>query len=211
MLLRTLAAATLAAGLTTAVGLRPAPVVTVATAAPTLEDSGDPFTIDHVHSTMHYHLRHFGVSNFWGRINQPKGAFRIDDADLASSHVRVEVEVKNMDAGNDGRNRFLMSPDFFNVREYPTARFESTSIRKIDDDTYEADGTFLMHGVTQSITVLLDQYTAKQTVKFGYRAGFECRFTVKRSDYGMDLFVKEGTLGDEVTIIAAIEGVQRPE
>jgi polyisoprenoid-binding protein YceI len=127
--------------------------------------------------------------------------------------VKVVIEIKNMDAGNDTRNRFLTGPDFFNVREYPTAEFASTSIRKHDDGSYEATGPLTMHGVTREVAVRINEYTEKQTERFGFRGGFECVFDVNRSDFGMDLFVNEKTetLGDPVRIIAAIEGVVQPE
>lgn len=192
----------------TAAGMIPG---TVVGSIPSQDASaGDGFTVDIAHSTLVYKLRHFGVSYFHGRINQPSGSFRIDATNPSASSVHVVAEVKNMDSGNDGRDRFILSPDFFNAREYPTAEFKSDSVKPLADGTYELTGAFTMHGVTRSITATLSEYTTLQTDRFGFRAGFECTFTVKRSDFGMDLFVEEGTLGDEVTITAAIEGVRRP-
>ncbi|NNF44974.1 MAG: YceI family protein [Phycisphaerales bacterium] len=188
-------------------GLAPAP----APASPAATPADDAiFTIDAVHSNLIYRLRHFGVSNFWGRVNGPTGTFLIDDANLGGSSISIVAEIKNMDAGNDGRDRFLQSPDFFNVREFPTAEFQSSSITKKGEGLYEATGTFTMHGVTKPLTVTIEDYTTAQTTRFGFRGGFECTFTVNRSEYGMSLFVEEGTLGDAVTITAAIEGVRLP-
>ncbi|MHC5025761.1 MAG: YceI family protein [Planctomycetota bacterium] len=163
------------------------------------------FEIDPVHSTFTFRVRHFDVSWFWGRVNAPEGEFKLDADDLAGSYVNITAQIKNMDAGNNSRNGFLMSPDFFNVREYPTAEFRSTSVSKADGDAFDVTGTFTMHGVTRPITVRVDDFTTVQTTKFGFRGGFECTFEVNRSDYGMDLFVKERTLGDTVRIIASIE------
>lgn len=180
-------------------------------AAPSALRAAEPaeFEIDVAHSTLIYRVRHFGVSNFYGRINGPSGSFLLDAERPEASRLSVEIEIKNMDAGNESRDRFLLSPDFFNVREHPKASFVATSIRPTAPGVFEAMGDFTMHGETRPITVRLDGYVEKATDRFGYRAGFECTFEVKRSDYGMDLFVKEGTLGDEVRITVAIEGVRR--
>ncbi len=167
------------------------------------------FTIDSAHSTLTYRVRHMDVAYFHGRINKPAGTFTLDDADLSGSSVQITAEIANMDSGNEGRDRFLTGPQLFNAAQFPTLEFHSTAIRKISGGTYEASGDFTMHGETRTITVRLDEYTTKQTERMGHRAGFECTFTIKRSDYGMDLFVKEGTLGDEVRITVAIEGVAR--
>ena len=94
------------------------------------------------------------------------------------------------------------------MREHPTAEFKSKTIRRTEKG-YEADGTFTMRGVTKNITVPIADFTTAPTERFGFRGGFECVFTVKRSEFGMDLFIKEGTLGDDVQITASIEGVQR--
>jgi polyisoprenoid-binding protein YceI len=171
----------------------------------------DTFTIDKTYSLLVYKVRHFGVSWFWGRINLPTGSFRLDDDDLAGSFIHVSAELKNMDTANPDRDRFLLGPDFFNVREHPTAEFRSTSIRRTGPGAYEAAGDFTMHGVTKPVTARVTEFTAAQTDRFGFRGGFEAEISVKRSDFGMDLFVKEGTLGDEVRIIASIQGLRPPQ
>lgn len=181
----------------------------VATEENAIQTGVTPFEVDVAHSMLVYRIRHLNVAYFHGRIKQPTGSFLIDRDNLKNSSVHVVAEIKNMDAGNRSRDQFLKSPDFFNARDFPTVEFKSTSIRQIDEKTYEVTGTFTMHGVTKEITTTLEEYTEADAGKLGYRAGFETTFTVKRSEFGMDKFVKEGTLGDEVRITAAIEGVQR--
>ena len=51
-------------------------------------------------------------------------------------------------------------------------------------------------------------FTAKQTAQ-GYKGGLETTFTIKRSDYGMDTYVANGALGDEVTITVAVEAARK--
>ncbi len=183
--------------------LGPAPVEA---RAPGSRAPAAPFDIDIAHSTMNYRVRHFGVSYFYGRINAPEGTFLLDPADAANSHVQVSVEVKNMDAGNDTRDKFLTGLDFFNAMEFPKAEFKSKSVKQLDKAMWEATGDFNLHGVTKPVTVKLEEYTEAATTKFGYRAGFLCTFTIKRSDYGMTSFMDQ--LGDEVQMIAAIEGAR---
>lgn len=167
------------------------------------------YEVDMAHSMLIYKIRHLNVAYFHGRVKLPTGSFFIDKDNPENSTVHIIAEIKNMDAGNRSRDIFLKSPDFFNARDFPKAEFKSTTVRKVNETTYEATGTFTMHGVTKEITTTLEDYTEADTGKLGFRAGFEAIFTVKRSDFGIDKFVKEGTLGDEVRITAAIQGVQR--
>ncbi len=172
-----------------------------AAAEPNIEGE---FTVDKTHSVVLFRLRQFGVSYFYGRLTKPSGTFLIDDGDLASSHVHIIIDVKNMDSGDAERDRFLKGPDFFNAREFPTAEFKSKSISKIEDGVYEATGEFTMHGVTRALTARLDDVAEGPTARFGYRGGFECTFEVNRSDYGVDWFLD--SLSDRVRITAAIGG-----
>ncbi len=167
-----------------------------------------PYEIDIAHSTLNFRIKHFGVCYFFGRINQPEGTFLLDAANPANSHLHVTVAIKNMDAGNDSRNKFLMGLDFFNSVEFPTAEFKSTSIKRIDATTWEATGDFTMRGVKKNITIKLEEYAEAKTSRFGNRAGFLGSFTVKRSDFGMSNFMDENMLGDEVLIFAGIEGAR---
>lgn len=168
--------------------------------------AGTPYEIDPAHSTLNYRIRHLGVNYFFGRINMPEGEFLLDANDLANSRVLVSVPIKNMDGGNEGRNKFLTGIDFFNATEFPTAEFKSKSIKSIDAATWEATGDFTLHGVTKTITVKLEEYAAVKTSRFGHRAGFFVSFNIKRSDYGMSNFMDENMLADEVLIFAGIEG-----
>ena len=69
-----------------------------------------------------------------------------------------------------------------------------------------------MHGVKKPITATLTWFGVKDTEsRFGIRAGFEATFTIKRSDFGMNTYIKEGTLGDDVTLTIALEGVRKSD
>lgn len=181
-----------------------------AAAAPAQRDAS-VFVVDLAHSTIIYRIRHFGLANFYGRILAPDGEFRLDEDDLGSSFVNIIIDIKRMDAGNDQRDAFLLSPDFFNVREYPKATFKSKSVRKIAEGAYEATGEFTMRGVTKPLTVKIEQFATGDFPGFGHRAGFETTFTIKRTDFGMQAYLKDGTLGDEVQITAAIQGYVDPD
>ena len=56
------------------------------------------------------------------------------------------------------------------------------------------------------VTTEMQVFPAKQTAQ-GFKGGFETTFTIKRTDFGMDTYVANGGLGDDVTITVAVEGV----
>ncbi len=167
--------------------------------------SAEQFGVDPGHSTVIFKVRLHSVANFYGRVNAPQGSFLLTD-NPDESHVDIKIQTKNIDGGLKARNQYLAGVDFFNAREHPEATFTSDSITRIDDTSFEAKGNFTMRGKTIPLTVTLAEYAEADMGRLGYRAGFEARFTVKRSEFGMTAHLDDGQLGDEVEIIVAIDG-----
>jgi len=166
----------------------------------------DSYKLDGVHSMIIFKINHFNVSNTYGRINSPAGTFAIDPADLANSSLSISVNVADIDTNNAKRDEHLKSADFFNAKQFPTIAYKSTSIKKIDDKTFEVTGDLTLHGVTKPVTVKLAKVGEADMPGAGHRAGYETTFTIKRSDFGMSTMV--GPVGDEVTLMVNLEGVK---
>ncbi len=166
------------------------------------------FTVDPVHSTIHFKIRHMGVSNFYGRFNDFSGHFAFDPNDLAAANFEFTVEAASVDTGNDGRDGHLRTPDFFGVDSFATISFKSTSVKPGSKaGTYDLTGDLTLLGKKKTITVPLEWFGTKDGgERMGVLAGFESIFTIKRSDFGMNYGLEHGALGDEVTLIVAIEG-----
>lgn len=165
----------------------------------------DTFEIDPVHSSIIFRIRHFDMANFYGMVTAPRGSFSV----MEGGSLDVTIDIRNVDGGNDSRNRFLAGPDLFNARDYPTARFSSKKIRDLGDGRFEVTGDFSLKGITHEITVELRDYNEREVPRFGYRAAFEATFTIRRTEFGMPTHVEERVLGDEVTLTVSIEGVRQ--
>ena len=66
-------------------------------------------------------------------------------------------------------------------------------------------GDLTMLGKTKPVTAHLTLVGRGKGMGGGEVMGVEATFTIKRSDWGMTKYVKEGALGDEVKLIAALE------
>jgi polyisoprenoid-binding protein YceI len=162
-----------------------------------------------VHSAVLFRIDHLGVGTFWGRFNEVSGTYTFDEQNHEACRFELALATESVDTNNQGRDRHLKSPDFFNAREFPTISFQSTELSHVSGDEYELKGDLTLHGVTKPITARVSWNGARDAgQRFGFRSGFEAIFTIKRSDFGMDTYVNEGVLGDEVRIVAAIEGVR---
>jgi len=165
------------------------------------------FKIDPVHTTVNYRVLHAGVSPSYGRIDDPTGTFTIDSEDPTKSTLEVSLDAAKINSANPKRDDHLRGPDFFNVKQFPTITFKSTSVKTAGENKWDVTGDFTLHGVTKPITISLTKIgEADLGAQFGYRAGFDGTVTIKRSEFGMTNMIP--MLGDEVTIVIGLEGVR---
>ncbi len=161
------------------------------------------YSVDPVHSTVIFRIKHFGVSYFYGRFNSPTGHFAFDPEKPAESSFEITVKTANVDTHSPRRDGHLKSGDFFNAKQFPEITFKSTSVKKGRGDMLKVTGDLGLHGQTRQITIDLHHVGSRDTRK-GQLCGFETTFTIKRSDFGMT-FMLEG-VGDEVTLMIGLEG-----
>jgi len=125
-------------------GLASLLMASVATAAP------ETFKFDKAHSHIGFRIRHF-VSKVEGRFKEYDGVITLDRQNPAASNVELTIQAASIDTGNEGRDKDLRSPNFFDVEKYPTITFKSTKVVPKGNDTYDVTGDFTMHGVTKTI------------------------------------------------------------
>src|SRR5699024_9177290 len=85
----------------------------------------------------------------------------------------------------------LLQSKFFEVDQYPTATFESTSVRRIGlSDHYRVKGQLTLHGVINPVTlnVTLNK-TGNLPMLKAPAIGFEATTTVRRSAFGLGQYV----------------------
>ena len=172
------------------------------------------FDVDAVHSTTIFRVHHMGAGMFYGRFNDIGGTIEYDTATKKGLELNLEVDINSVDSGNERLDGHLKSPDFFNAVEFPKMTFKSTSATMMPDkdhpdgDTYKVEGDLTIHGVTKKISVYVVNVGHRMTRR-GERVGFECVFTIKRSDFGMAYGVEGDTLGDSTQIIVSLEATAR--
>ena len=172
--------------------------------------SAGTWAIDLIHSSINFSVRHLMVGKIHGRFDQFSGAITI--AEDGTPSVTAEIDVNSVDTGNEQREAHIKAPDFFDVAEFPTARFVSTAVRA-DGDNYVLDGDFTLKGVTKPVAMTLVFNGVNPGVGRGEVAGFEASVVLSRKDFGVgpELPLDGGgtMLGDKVTITLAIEALKQ--
>lgn len=180
---------------------------TIAAPAPAPAKAADVFTVDAVHSSVVFRIKHMNVAPFYGRFNNAAGAFNLDFAKPEGSVLDVSVKTEDVDTANAGRDKHLKSEDFFSAKEYPTISFKGKAFKKTGDATMEVTGDLTLHGVTKPVTAMVEATGTGKGRGGEAIAGLEAKFTIKRSDFGMTNMV--GPIGDEVNLMIGLEGAKK--
>jgi polyisoprenoid-binding protein YceI len=191
-------------GLLAAFALPSSPSLPAVSAAPAAES----FAVDGSHSFVVFGVSHLGVSYAYGRFNEISGSFDFDESAPAKSQIKIAIKAASIDTNNEGRDKHLKSPDFFNAEQFPEITFESKKVAHADGPIYKVDGELTLHGVTKPLTVQAELVgKGDRGQRFGYRAGFRTGFKIKRSDFGIN-YMPDG-IGDEVEVTVSVEGVRK--
>jgi len=160
------------------------------------------FDVDPVHSTVLFKVNHLGFMDFYGRFDHIAGAFRVEGA---SGSVEIEIRTDSINTGNEQRDKHLRSPDFLNATQFPVASFKSTKA-ELKDGVWHVAGDLTLHGVTRPVGLKLTQGRTGD-VRGTVKTGFNGELTILRSEFGMDFML--GGIGDEITLMLAVEGSQK--
>lgn len=167
-------------------------------------EAAETYSVDAVHSSVIFRIKHLDFSYFYGRFNEVSGTFSIDTKNPAKSSFDIKIQAESVDTHSGGRDKHLRSPDFLSAKEFPVIHFKSTKVKKKSKSKYNVTGDLTLHGVTKSVKVVIEHVGSGEHPRFGSRSGFEATFDIKRSDFGMNGML--GAVGDELRLIVAIEG-----
>ncbi len=162
------------------------------------------WTLDPVHSSIGFAVKHSGVMTF-------RGTFDEFDAKLVVGRLEGTAKVASVRVDDPNLAGHLQTPDFFDAEQFPELRFVSKTIGR-DGDRITIDGELMLRGVTLPVEI---SGTASGPITDAYgnqRLGLDLETTVNRRDFGinwsMDLPSGDPALDDEVTITANLALVQ---
>lgn len=164
------------------------------------------YEIDDDHTFALFRVQHMGAGFTWGRFDDIAGTLSYDPANPAATKVNVVIQAASVSTGVPKMEEHLRTPDFFDVKQFPTLTFVSKSFAKKGEGQYEATGDLTMHGVTKTITVPVTR-TGLGTHAFNKKpiVGFESVFEISRKDFGITY--GPGAVGDTVRVTLALEAL----
>ena len=143
------------------------------------------YAIDPSHSRIGFVTRHAMITKVRGAFTDLAGSGTFDAEHPERSSLQVTIQTASVDTGSNDRDQHLRSADFFDVEQYPTITFTSTTVAPKGDDVYTVTGDLTIKDVTRSVSFDLE-ITGTATDPFGnHRLGLEGSVQVNRKDWGL--------------------------
>jgi polyisoprenoid-binding protein YceI len=149
---------------------------------------------------------HLGFSNPTAQFTMVEGSIDFDQTDPTRSSVNATIKLSNLSSGVPDLDENFRSVDFFDVTRFPVATFKSTKVEKGDaPDKLKVTGNLTVHGVTRLVTLDVTINKVGTNIRSNLPSvGFEAMTTLKRSDFGLGLFVPQ--VSDEVSLHMTAQG-----
>ena len=172
------------------------------------------YDVDPVHTFPQFMVSHFGTAFMHGRFNKTSGKLVLD-REGKNGTIDITIDTASIDTGPHelaGRPRtrddHLRTPDFFNVKEFPTLTYKG-STKWTGEWPTEVQGQLTLLGVTHPLKLTVVQFNCvpdPRTKGKGELCGGNATGTFKRSDFGMKFGIP--AVGDEIRLQVQFEALR---
>lgn len=158
------------------------------------------------HAFVNFKISHLGYSWLYGTFKDFDGSFSFDEKNPEASKINVTLNTSSVDSNHAERDKHIRGDDFLDVAKYPTATFESTSIKSTGEGSADVTGNLTLHGVTKPVVIAAKFIGQGNDPWGGYRAGFEGTTKLKLNDFNIE---GPGPASQEIELIFSVEGVRK--
>ena len=141
------------------------------------------WSIDPVHSSIGFGVKHLGVSTFRGDFKQAAGNLVTEDGAIRA--IEGAVQVENLVTEEPALTGHLHSEDFFDAGKHPELTFRSTSVEQIDDANLRVTGDLTIRGETRPVELDAEIEGVGDGPDGATRIGIAATGGIDRSDWGI--------------------------
>lgn len=173
-------------------------------ASTTSTTSSKEYSIEPFHTTVTWISNHFGFSKPTGKFSDINGKIVFDEKKPENSSVDITIKTDSLYTGITKFDEHLKSKDFFDVKNFPTAKFVSKKITKTGKNKGTIEGDLTILGTTKPVVLKavfnksgVNPINQKQTI------GFSATASIIRSEFGLK-YALPG-IEDKVDLIIEVE------
>jgi polyisoprenoid-binding protein YceI len=167
------------------------------------------WTLDTVHSSASFAVKHMVVSTFRAEFNEIAATL---DTSGEQPKLTGRVPVESVQLRDENLRGHLYAEDFFDVANHPAIEFASTSVERGEGDAITLRGELTIKGITQPVVATGVITEPTEDAFGGTRIGVELHTTLDRTAFGLNWnapLPKGGfALANDVTLQADLELVE---
>lgn len=176
-------------------------------AAPTFSSvKAGAYQVESYHTQVQFSLNHFGFTNYSGMFSGITGRLQLNPANPGASKLDINIPMDSILTTVPPLTDLLKGAQWFDATKYPQATFTSTKVDFAPSGELTIAGNLTLHGVTKPVILHAHLLGAGlNPLDKVYTVGFQAQGTIKRSEFGVSLYVP--AVGDDVdlTIAGAFE------
>ena len=115
--------------------------------------AADRFHLDQRHGMIAFSVDHFGVFTSSATFGRFRGEVAIDQAHPENTRIDVEVDADSVTSAWKDGAALLRGPDFFDATRHRNIRFTSHSVTGVDPHHFRINGTLVIRGTSQPLTL----------------------------------------------------------
>ncbi|MFG6458132.1 YceI family protein [Roseateles sp. BYS96W] len=165
------------------------------------------YTIEPTHTQVFFEAKHFGTSTNRGRWDKKEGTVTLDKA-AKTGKVELTLDTTSISTGIGPFDGHLKSKDFFNVAEFPTAKFVGDKFTFNGDKVTSVAGELTLLGKTNPVTLTASSFNCYQNPMLKREVcGGDFEATILRSQWGMGYGLPG--IPDSVRLLIQVEAVKQ--
>jgi polyisoprenoid-binding protein YceI len=156
------------------------------------------YRLDPAHTDVIAQWSHFGFSNPSAHFGDVDGTLVYDADNVAASSVEVTLPLSGLNSFTAKFDEHLRSSDFFDAAAFPVATFKSTKVEAVGEGRLKVTGNLTIKDTSKPVVLDVALNKAGENMGGQPTIGFDATTTIKRSDFGVDLYAPK--VSDEVEI-----------
>lgn len=183
-------------------------LLALAMSAPFASAQSSTWVPDKAHSGVDFAILHLSLSKVRGHFGNISGTVTWNEADITKSTVNVTIDTTTINTGVTQRDNDLKSPNYFDVSQFPTATFVSTSVARSGKDL-TISGNLTLHGVTKPVVLQVEGPVGPQSAMGKTHAGFSATTKISRTAFGIGAKAPAAMVGDEASLTIDLDLVKQ--
>ena len=160
------------------------------------------YQLETSHSQVLFSVLHIGLTDYYGRFDKLSGMLNLDANQPERSAVSVTIDTTSVDTPSARTADELKSSSVFDIEQFPSASFRSTSLVRTGANTGRITGDLTIRNITRLVVLdVVFNGGELNPLNDTYAIGFRATATIRRSDYGMTSAVWSSLVSDDVQLI----------